>query len=340
MHSIASSEALRTLANEMASAMNTLSLGRVNIGPTKLPKIDYDRDTWDEHVASMADKLGFDPDAEYVSPNKRLDAEASDSLSRARGAFGKNKGLVNSALSELFPAEGVEEVKGAVQEIKKELDSLPQGGGGIDTTLLGGTGSKAAIEKIETVTAKVVDVKEELTTYQTELAAFGEMTFDNLTNFVTEFAQKGSVDFKSFATSAIAELAKIQIKALATKAILGLSKSGGGVGGFFGGVASFFGIDGAKADGGPVRGGGTYLVGERGPELFSPKVSGNITPNEALGSGSGSGGGLAFTQVNHYDGNPNREQMAAFAQQTKNSAIEGVMEIIAHGGQPAQAFAQ
>ena len=79
-------------------------------------------------------------------------------------------------------------------------------------------------------------------------------------------------------------------------------------------------------------------MGERGPELFSPKTSGNITPNEALGGTSG--GGLAFTQVNHYDGNPNREQMAAFAQQTKNSAIEGVMEIIAHGGQPAQAFAQ
>jgi hypothetical protein len=52
------------------------------------------------------------------------------------------------------------------------------------------------------------------------------------------------------------------------------------------------------------------------------------------------GSGLAFTQVNHYDGNPNEEQMAIFAQQTKNSAIEGVMEIIAHGGQPAKAFAQ
>ena len=40
---------------------------------------------------------------------------------------------------------------------------------------------------------------------------------------------------------------------------------------------------GAKAAGGPVRGGKSYMVGERGPELFSPGVSGMITPNHALG---------------------------------------------------------
>ena len=38
-----------------------------------------------------------------------------------------------------------------------------------------------------------------------------------------------------------------------------------------------------KAEGGPVTGGKSYLVGERGPELFSPGVSGMITPNEMLG---------------------------------------------------------
>ena len=40
---------------------------------------------------------------------------------------------------------------------------------------------------------------------------------------------------------------------------------------------------GAKAAGGPVKGGSSYLVGERGPELFSPGVSGTITPNHAMG---------------------------------------------------------
>ena len=38
-----------------------------------------------------------------------------------------------------------------------------------------------------------------------------------------------------------------------------------------------------RAEGGPVRGGSSYIVGERGPELFTPRSSGMITPNHALG---------------------------------------------------------
>ena len=35
--------------------------------------------------------------------------------------------------------------------------------------------------------------------------------------------------------------------------------------------------------GGPVSGGGSYLVGERGPEMFTPSSSGSITPNNQMG---------------------------------------------------------
>jgi len=45
-------------------------------------------------------------------------------------------------------------------------------------------------------------------------------------------------------------------------------------------------VAGARASGGPVAGGSSYLVGERGPELFTPGTSGNITPNNALGGGN------------------------------------------------------
>jgi len=43
---------------------------------------------------------------------------------------------------------------------------------------------------------------------------------------------------------------------------------------------------GGKAAGGPVRSGTSYLVGERGPELFTPSGSGMITPNNRLGGGN------------------------------------------------------
>ena len=56
-----------------------------------------------------------------------------------------------------------------------------------------------------------------------------------------------------------------------------------------------------RAMGGPVAGGSTYLVGERGPELFTPGTSGMITPNHALGGG----GGNTIT-VNVNGGDPNQ----------------------------------
>jgi hypothetical protein len=41
---------------------------------------------------------------------------------------------------------------------------------------------------------------------------------------------------------------------------------------------------GGKAMGGPVNAGTSYVVGERGPELFMPNQSGTIIPNNKLGS--------------------------------------------------------
>jgi hypothetical protein len=55
----------------------------------------------------------------------------------------------------------------------------------------------------------------------------------------------------------------------------------------YGGISEYdaltlAGISGSRANGGPVMGGSSYLVGERGPELFTPSSSGNITPNNAI----------------------------------------------------------
>ena len=41
-----------------------------------------------------------------------------------------------------------------------------------------------------------------------------------------------------------------------------------------------------RALGGPVMGGQPYIVGENGPELFTPNTTGNITRNSDLGSGN------------------------------------------------------
>ena len=38
------------------------------------------------------------------------------------------------------------------------------------------------------------------------------------------------------------------------------------------------------ANGGVAQANKTYMVGERGPELFTPGVTGTVTPNHAMGS--------------------------------------------------------
>jgi len=48
-----------------------------------------------------------------------------------------------------------------------------------------------------------------------------------------------------------------------------------------GGFGKF--LSGNRASGGPVSGGKTYLVGEKGPELFTPNSSGRITSNDSIG---------------------------------------------------------
>ena len=41
-----------------------------------------------------------------------------------------------------------------------------------------------------------------------------------------------------------------------------------------------------KAEGGPVKGGSPYVVGEKGPELFVPNSHGNIVPNNEMVGGA------------------------------------------------------
>jgi hypothetical protein len=43
---------------------------------------------------------------------------------------------------------------------------------------------------------------------------------------------------------------------------------------------------GGRANGGPVSRGTSYLVGERGPEIFTPRSNGSIIPNGAMGGGT------------------------------------------------------
>jgi hypothetical protein len=75
------------------------------------------------------------------------------------------------------------------------------------------------------------------------------------------------------------------------RAVLGAVSGGGRGGGGLGEALSTAlsgAFSGARAEGGPVTGGGAYLVGERGPEVFRPAGAGTIEP-------AAGGGGISVT---------------------------------------------
>jgi lambda family phage tail tape measure protein len=129
----------------------------------------------------------------------------------------------------------------------------------------------------------------------TNAALMGEQAFvsvtQNMETALENFVQTGKLSFSDLARSIISDLIKIQLRAQAT-AIFKSSGLGDLLGGFFGGGGSSpaFGSTafwGGRAEGGDVSSSNSYMVGERGPELFVPKTSGTVIPNNKLGSMSG-----------------------------------------------------
>ncbi|HET7831813.1 MAG TPA: phage tail tape measure C-terminal domain-containing protein [Gallionella sp.] len=114
--------------------------------------------------------------------------------------------------------------------------------------------------------------------------------FKQMEDAMVKFVRTGKLDFRSLADSIINDLIRIQIQQKIMKPITeAMNKNGGDILGSIGQVIGNV-LGGARADGGPVSGGIPYLVGERGPEIFTPNVSGSITPNHAISQGQQKGG--------------------------------------------------
>ena len=84
---------------------------------------------------------------------------------------------------------------------------------------------------------------------------------------LTRAARSGELSLKGLARSIVGDLKRVTIDTLVRKPVENLLSNA---------FAGLFG--GARAGGGPAAAGRSYLVGERGPEIFQPSVSGRIEP--------------------------------------------------------------
>ena len=108
---------------------------------------------------------------------------------------------------------------------------------------------------------------------KTNFEIIGESIASGVTDNITAAIQ-GTKSLGDAAKSILNDLSSSLIK-LGVNTLL--SKIPG-----FGGLPSLL----PRANGGPVKKGGNFLVGEKGPELFVPRRSGSIIPNDKLGGGS------------------------------------------------------
>jgi len=102
--------------------------------------------------------------------------------------------------------------------------------------------------------------------------------------------------------------------------------------------ASLF--SGARERGGPVQPGRTFLVGERGPELFTPNASGNITPNNQLQRRQSGSGKVEITIAPQFNitGDITRETKRIIRQQSQvieAMAVRGVRQAMNESGRRA-----
>lgn len=144
----------------------------------------------------------------------------------------------------------------------------------------------------------------------------------DFSNELADFVMTGKASFEDFAKSIIRTLVRIQIE----KQLAGLYGSlfGGSTGGA---------VAGARAHGGPVTGGSTYLVGEKGPEMFVPSVSGTIVPNNQMG-------GVTVTnvfQISTGVADTVRAEMMTLAPVIEERSKQGVLAAIDRGGRYSQA---
>ena len=120
-------------------------------------------------------------------------------------------------------------------------------------------------------------------------------------------AVMGTKTLAEAATGVLNNLKRKLVEVAMQRAVSGIGNSiGGFLGGIFGGrkkktapliTNTFLGGAGSRflgsglssifrANGGPVSAGRSYVVGERGPELFTPRSSGMVTANKNIGGGT------------------------------------------------------
>jgi lambda family phage tail tape measure protein len=252
-------------------------------------------------LVSASDKrvdLRFDLSLRGLSPLRKQLAEIEESSRKAALEAGRS-------FAAAFEDSGDGITPEKAQELADGLDKIAKSYRGIaDEQIKATRASQDYVTGFQGITDPVLkslaEFREEFKlgsqdaflSFKKDVNDAGKQAASSFSNFTSgmedafvSFVQTGKLSFKSLANSIIADLVRIAVRRAIVAAV------GGPLGMLFGG---------GRSAGGSVAGGTSYVVGERGPELFVPQTAGKIISNSALkGSGAAPSSGGGQTVVNY-----------------------------------------
>lgn len=224
---------------------------------------------------------------------------------------------IQAGLSQLTIESNLLVLRGeSADKIQTLVNQLKQ----LATTMHQGIGDPNVIAQADKFGAKLDDLRAKTKTWDTELKKDLNQDMENAFVGIVSGTETVSQAFQKMGQSILEQLAKViyqmYIVKLLQSALGGIFGGGGG-----GDIVDLSSVVNAPsiiphALGGPVFPGQTYLVGERGPELFRAGASGSIIPNSQIGRG-----GMTPLQVNiHNYGQP--------MEQSQTSRFDGTQYIV------------
>lgn len=285
VEAIGQSESPEELAEKLAIAVDALEPMSGEIGTAAR-----------ETLIALADEAGV---LGLVLSNAAGEAERlADALPRTTGVAGGRGTVVPTGIDIVMMGMGGEFIPGRdrkprarrTEQLKEQYDQLL---GSMDATSRAAYQYEKAQKLLnEAQAAGVIDA-----TQYDEAMALVENRFDDMMDSAHELrdafnsvetgfesnimamvsgTQTFEESMRGMAREVIAQLYDILVVQQLVGSFSPTTGAGTGIMGFLGPI--FGGVAGLRADGGDVRPGETYIVGERGPEPFTPSVRGTISP--------------------------------------------------------------
>lgn len=252
----------------------------------------YDAVVGHSYVPDMVDEIGEN----MARLDKLMVDPAQKSTQKAGDAFRAMAQRVGGIIDELYPKTAqLREEWEKLFALQNDKSLAP----GVKAAALERQANKvlnaqdAANEEVSPALGNITPISGTLDNAYAVVAKAGEdaakslkAANDNAANSFVDMANK-SLNALSNLANAIKGGGILDILSSAFNAFGQMAQSGILGKGLAGSFANFTAISGFRANGGPVSAGSTYVVGERGPELFTAKRSGYVHANGSEAAGGG-----------------------------------------------------